>query len=108
VTAVDPSGRLLPEAGRARHVDFAAPGSDLAVAKLGGGWAVARGTSFSAPFVSALLAREMTTSVSRDQAMARLAAHALRHGGPYGRGLVAMELRTPPGAVGARAALVER
>lgn len=56
VTAVDERGRLLPEAGRAAHTDFAAPGIVQAAA-LDGGYASVRGTSFAAPQVAGRLAR---------------------------------------------------
>ena len=56
VTAVDSRDRVLVEAGRARHVDFAAPGADMAAALQKGGYAAVRGTSFAAPLVAARLA----------------------------------------------------
>src|SRR3546814_14600039 len=37
VTGIDGRGRVLPEAGRARHVDFAAPGADMNAARTDGG-----------------------------------------------------------------------
>lgn len=52
VTAVDGQRRVLPEAGRGAHVEFAAPGSELRVALAGGGWGTVRGTSFAAPLVA--------------------------------------------------------
>ena len=55
VTAVDARERALPEAGRALHVDFAAPGADMKGAAPGGGLTVLRGTSYAAPFVAARL-----------------------------------------------------
>lgn len=55
VTGVDGRGRLLPEAGRARHVDFAAPGADMYAARAGGGKGRVRGTSFAAPLVAGRL-----------------------------------------------------
>src|SRR5207248_11432234 len=51
VTGVDGRRRVLPEAGRAGHVDFAAPG-EVSAAAPGGGYANARGTSFAAPIVA--------------------------------------------------------
>lgn len=56
VTAVDARGRLLFEAGRAAHVDFAAPGAGLTAARAAGGFAGVRGTSFAAPIVAGRLA----------------------------------------------------
>lgn len=58
VTGIDGRGRLLPEAGRAAHVDFAAPGADMQAAQADGGKGAVRGTSFAAPLVAGrLLAR---------------------------------------------------
>jgi subtilisin family serine protease len=55
VTGTDARERVLPEAGRALHVDFAAPGSDMNGAAPGGGVKPLRGTSFAAPLVAARL-----------------------------------------------------
>jgi len=55
VTGIDGRGRLLPEAGRAAHVDFAAPGADMNAARSDGGKGVVRGTSFAAPLVAGRL-----------------------------------------------------
>ena len=56
VTGVDASGKALIEAGRATHLDFAAPGADMAAALPGKGYARVRGTSFAAPLATARLA----------------------------------------------------
>jgi len=56
VTGVDRRGRILPEACRGEHVDFAALGRDIEVAGLPDGDVEVRGTSFAAPQVAALLA----------------------------------------------------
>ena len=55
VTGIDGRGRVLPEAGRARHVDFAAPGADMDAARSDGGKGPVRGTSFAAPLVAGRL-----------------------------------------------------
>ncbi|WP_188065519.1 S8 family serine peptidase [Sphingobium sp. KCTC 72723] len=55
VTGIDGRGRLLPEAGRAAHVDFAAPGADMNAAQGNGGKGAVRGTSFAAPLVAGRL-----------------------------------------------------
>lgn len=60
VTAVDRRRRVLPEAGRGQQVDFAAPGSDLRVAKPSGDWGTVRGTSFAAPLVARVAAQEVS------------------------------------------------
>lgn len=112
VTGVDLRRRVLPEAGRGTHVDFAAPGSDMAAAGLDGGFVSVRGTSFAAPLAAGLLARQLTapSAVGAGRAIAALSRQALDLGprGPdpiYGRGLVASELRVVPSAVQARVAL---
>jgi hypothetical protein len=94
VTGVDAKGKALVEAGRARHLDFAAPGAELAAALPGKGYASVRGTSFAAPLAAARLA----TAGSPD----RLAAEARPGKGKVGRGIVCGECRVAPKAVGAR------
>ncbi|MCE3289555.1 MAG: peptidase [Caulobacter sp.] len=102
VTGVDRRDRVLPEACRGTHVDFAAPGSDMAAARPGGGFSGMRGTSFAAPLVAGKLAL-LRRGRGPAQAVAALGAEARDLGarGPdrvYGRGLVAGELRmAPPG-----------
>ena len=53
VTAVDGRGRALIEAGRALHLDYAAPGADLLAANAAGRWVKVRGTSYAVPLVAA-------------------------------------------------------
>lgn len=99
VTAVNGRRQALPEAGRGAHVDFAAPGADMAGAAARGGYLAVRGTSFAAPLVAGLIARQ-------GGRIEGLAATDLGTAGPdpvYGRGLVAFDLRTEPVRVGARA-----
>jgi hypothetical protein len=55
VTGIDGRGRLLHEAGRALHVEFAAPGADIRAADASGGARAVRGTSFAAPLVAGRL-----------------------------------------------------
>lgn len=95
VTGVDRRRRLLPEAGRAAHVDFAAYGSEVRVAAPGGRTAVVRGTSYAAPVVAARLAGMMDAADPQGarRAVARLGETAIDLGAPgpdplYGRGLV--------------------
>jgi hypothetical protein len=60
VTGVDAKRRVLVEAGRGKQVDFAAPGSDEHAAAIApDSYAPVRGTSFAAPRVAGLLAREI-------------------------------------------------
>ena len=56
VTGVDRKDRELPEAGRALHVDFAAPGDGVLAATGTASTDRLRGTSFAAPLVAGRLA----------------------------------------------------
>jgi len=56
VTGVDAKGRALPEAGRALHIDFAAPGDAVLAATGSASTDRLRGTSFAAPLVAGRLA----------------------------------------------------
>ena len=62
VTAVDVRSRVLPEACRGAHVQFAAPGADLLAADAAGGYQRVRGTSFASPIVAGLLSTLLATS----------------------------------------------
>ncbi len=55
ITGVDAKNRGLPEAGRASHTDFAAPGADIWSALDSARLGKVRGTSFAAPLVAARL-----------------------------------------------------
>jgi len=55
VTGVDAKDRVLPEAGRALHVDFAAPGDAVLAATGAASADRLRGTSFAAPLVAGRL-----------------------------------------------------
>lgn len=57
VTGVDAKNRALPEAGRASHVDFAAPGDGVLAATGDTSSERLRGTSFAAPLVAGRLVR---------------------------------------------------
>lgn len=92
VTGVDAANRALREAGRSTHLDFAAPGADLAAALPGKGYTEVRGTSFAAPFVAARLAA--TGSV------ARLAGEAQPGKGKIGRGIICATCDIAPKSVG--------
>ena len=100
VTGVDVHRRVLLEAGRGRQVDFSAPGSDMAAASFGRGYAPVRGTSFAAPIVAGLLATMMQgpDPSAAERAVAALSEEAIDLGarGPdttYGKGLVGDPLR---------------
>ncbi|PTQ12358.1 serine protease [Sphingomonas oleivorans] len=94
VTGVDARDRQLIEAGRATHVDFAAPGADMAGAVPGGGYEALRGTSFAAPLVAARLALAPMASVAASAVPGK--------GKALGRGIVCRECRVPPAAMGVR------
>jgi len=94
VTAVDAGGHALPEAGKPLHLDFAAPGADMAAALPGSGYARVRGTSFAAPLAAARLLAAGSVQ--------RLAAEARPGRGRLGRGIVCEECRVDPRAVRAK------
>lgn len=92
VTGVDAKNRALIEAGRALHLDYAAPGADMVAASINGKAARVRGTSFAAPLVAGRLYRNLQSANMRS-ALQMLNAEAkdLGRRGPdkiYGRGLV--------------------
>lgn len=90
VTGVDGRNRPLLEAGRSLHLDFAAPGADMAAAAPAGLKAV-RGTSYAVPLVAGRLARSSLAALSAE-------ARDLGPKGPdkmFGRGLVCGDCRTP-------------
>jgi len=95
VSGVDGRGRALIEAGRALHLDYAAPGADMLAANAQGRGAAVRGTSFAAPLVAARLARfaggGKAAALKAVDGEARKATPASR----YGRGIVCESCRTP-------------
>ncbi len=100
VTAVDRRNRVLMEAGRGPQVAFAAPGADIAAAVPKGAYAEVRGTSFAAPIVAGLLARQLSRPdlAEAKAAVAALTASASPLGAPapnpvYGAGLVGGDVR---------------
>jgi subtilisin family serine protease len=93
ITGVDAGGRALPEAGKAAHLDFAAPGADMAAALPGQGYAKVRGTSFAAPLAAARLA------LAGPQ---RLAGEAMPGRGRVGHGVLCGTCRIDPKAVRAK------
>lgn len=102
VTGVDGRNRALIEAGRARHLDYAAPGADMLAAGLAGRPVAVRGTSFAVPFAAARLARSYAASDSAAiagalRALDREAQDLGKSGADqaYGRGLVCGDCRTP-------------
>jgi subtilisin family serine protease len=93
VTGVDAKGRPLIEAGRAKHIDFAAPAADLLGANAAGGVGLLRGTSYAAPFVAGTLANlDSRQRADRSGAVSALSRLATRPGniraGLIGRGVI--------------------
>ena len=99
VTGVDRHNQALPEAGRPSHLDFAAPGADMAAALPGGGYGAVRGTSFAAPLVAARLA---AAGGDGPAAMRAADAEAVPGKGKVGRGVLCAACRVAPRDVGAK------
>ena len=100
VTGVDRRNKVLLEAGRGAQVDLSAPGSDIAAAAPGGGFAGVRGTSFAAPIAAGLLSRQLARPDPARAASvtAALITQAVDLGGKgkdtiYGAGLVGGDIR---------------
>jgi len=97
VTGVDGRDRALIEAGRALHLDYAAPGADMAAADPNGRSIAVRGTSFAAPLVAGRLALLYRGDSALALAALDREARDLGKRGPdrvYGRGLICGECRT--------------
>ena len=101
VTGVDGRNRALIEAGRASHLDYAAPAADMLAANAGARPVAVRGTSFAAPLVAARLSHFYPAPDSTRLGSALNAlngeAHDLGPRGPdrtFGRGLVCETCRT--------------
>ncbi|WP_442046154.1 S8 family serine peptidase [Novosphingobium sp. YAF33] len=94
VTGVDGRGRVLIEAGRAAHLDYAAPGADMTALVPGKGRIGLRGTSFAAPLAAARMAARM--GPGRDVAAVLRATNteALAPSRRTGRGVLCMVCRT--------------
>jgi hypothetical protein len=90
VTGVDGRNRVLIEAGRALHLDYAAPGADIAAASLNGRVVAVRGTSFAVPLVAGRLALHSREA----NPLAALDAEAAERGRrELGRGLICANCR---------------
>lgn len=98
VTGVDNRSRALPEAGKPLHLDFAAPGADMAAALPGSGYANVRGTSFAAPFVTARLA----IGGGGAAAVEAVSREAIKGRGKVGKGIVCASCRVSPREVQAK------
>jgi subtilisin family serine protease len=80
VTAVDANHKVLIEACRGKHVDFAAQGADVnGATQAPDVWVAIRGTSFAAPVVALQLALRMAgpDPAQRERALTELAATAI-------------------------------
>nr|WP_166180776.1 S8 family serine peptidase [Altererythrobacter segetis] len=93
VTGVDRRQRPLIEAGRALHLDYAAPGADIRGRDKAGKWASLRGTSFAVPLVAARAAAALARGGSWRAALDREAVDLGPQGpdGQFGRGLLCRE-----------------
>jgi subtilisin family serine protease len=100
VTAVDAKQRVLAEACRGAHVQFAAPGAQIWAADAQHGYVAVRGTSFAAPIVTGLLGALIVAHAGdADVARAVLVAQAIDAGRRgrdpvYGHGVVGMPVMT--------------
>lgn len=88
VTAVDGHNQPLIEAGRALHLDYAAPGADMLAANSAGRWARVRGTSFAAPLVAARAAAALGGNVIQRLDAEAIDLGAKGHDPRFGRGLI--------------------
>lgn len=98
VTAVDGRNRALIEAGRALHLDYAAPGADIRALDARGKGRAVRGTSFATPLVAARAAAAIDRSRGGGALKPALDAEARDLGkkGPdpvFGRGLLCGDCR---------------
>lgn len=94
VTGVDGRGRVLFEAGRASHLDYAAPGADITAIGLDGRARKLRGTSFAAPLVAARIAALGRAGEAPAAKLARTDAEAVNKSKRTGRGVLCARCRT--------------
>jgi Subtilase family len=110
VTAVTKDLRIYPSANRGDYIDLAAPGVRIWTALPGGKEGYRTGTSFAAPFATALLAlqRPDVMSETQDELLDNVTTVPLGQGARnpvYGRGLVQAPTGCPgPGTVASRKA----
>ncbi len=90
ITGVDRKGRALIEAGRAQHLDYAAPGADVHALSAKGVGKVYRGTSFAAPLAAVRVAAAVAQGGDWRSTLDREARDLGRKGpdGVYGRGVL--------------------
>jgi hypothetical protein len=90
VTGVDVRGRALIEAGRAAHLDYAAPAAGIFARNRTGKWSRVRGTSYAVPLVAARVAAALDRGANWRETLDREAVD-LGARGPdvwFGRGLL--------------------
>lgn len=95
ITGVDGRDRPLIEAGRALHLDYAAPGADLRAGNARGRQVPVRGTSFAAPLAAARAAAELANGTPARSLAGALDREALRPRGiaQIGRGILCSRCR---------------
>lgn len=98
VTGVDGKGRVLLEAGKASHLDYAAPGADLSAMTSDGKRVTLRGTSFAAPLAAARIAAHRRSGKTGSVLIKAVDSEAADLGkkGPdsrYGRGVLCQSCR---------------
>ncbi|WP_159982334.1 MULTISPECIES: S8 family serine peptidase [unclassified Novosphingobium] len=87
VTGVDGAGRVLIEAGRAAHLDYAAPGADMSALVPGRGRVSLRGTSYAAPLAASRIAARLAAGDGA-QGFKSVDAEALKGTRRTGRGVL--------------------
>lgn len=98
ITGVDARNRVLIEAGRAAHVDYAAPGAGISAQDRSGRMVAVRGTSFAAPLVAVRAAAAIGRGIPAARVTAALDAEAVligkrRPDPKTGRGLLCANCR---------------
>lgn len=88
VTGVDDAGRVLIEAGRATHLDYAAPGAGMSALVPGRGRVNLRGTSYAAPLAASRIAARRVAFPAAAQALKAVDAEAVNTSRRTGRGVV--------------------
>lgn len=88
VTGVDGAGRVLIEAGRATHLDYAAPGADMSALVPGKGRESLRGTSFAAPLAASRIAARRVALSTAAQALKAVDSEAVHASSRTGHGVV--------------------
>lgn len=88
VTGVDRAGRVLIEAGRAAHLDYAAPGADMTALVSGRGKVSLRGTSYAAPLAAARIAARRALAEDAAKALKAADSEAIKPSRRTGRGVL--------------------